>query len=87
MRVYSSEALLAGHQRIAVVVVLHVPDLGIVGHADLVVRAQDQTGPFTPQELPDGLDLFRRGRLPGDHVIQPEHEQGVGVRQDPLVEG
>ena len=68
-------------------VVLHVPDLGIVRHADLVVRAQDQTGPFTPQELPDGLDLFRRGLLLGDHVIQSKHEQGVGIRQGPLVEG
>src|SRR5213078_4743590 len=54
------KALLAGHQCIAVVVILDVAHLRIVGDADLVMGTQDQARSLTLEELPEGLDLLRR---------------------------
>ena len=81
-----AEALLARHQRIAVVVVLHVAHLQIVRRADVVVGPEDQAGPFAAEKLPDRLDFFRRGLLLRDHMVETEHEQRVRVGEHPLVE-
>ena len=42
--------------------------------------------PSRREKLPQRLDLFRRGFLFGDHVIQAEDHQRVGVGEDSLVE-
>ena len=81
-----AEALLPRNQRIAVMRVLHGALLQIGGTADVVVRSNDETGSFTAQKLPDRLDLFRRGLLFGDQVIQAEDHQRVGVAEDALVQ-
>src|SRR3954469_19760300 len=41
-----TEALLARHQRVAVMGVFHCPLLQIVGYADIVVGTENQTGAF-----------------------------------------
>ena len=81
-----AEALLPRHQLVAVVLVLHLALLHVGGEADVVVRADQQAGVVPLEPLPDGRDLLRRGLLLGDEMVQPEHQQGVGVRQDPLVD-
>src|SRR3984957_21090102 len=70
-----AEALLSGNQWIAMMRVLHGALLQIGGVADVMVRSQDETGSFAAQKVPDCLDLFRRGFLFGEHMIQAEcHE-------------
>lgn len=67
-------------------VVLHVPHGQIVRSPDIMVRPQDQTGVLPAEEGPQCLNLLGLGFLPGDHVVQPEHEESVGVGQYALVE-
>ena len=66
--------------------VLHGALLQIGGAADVMVRSKDETGSFATQKMPQRLDLFRRGLLFGDHVIQAEDHECVGVGEDPLVQ-
>ena len=80
-----SEALLARHERVAVMQVFHLPLLQVVGEADIVVRREQQAGAFALEPLADGRDFFRRGFLLGKKVVQPEHQERVGVGQNPFV--
>ena len=51
-----------------------------------MVRADHEAGPFARQELTHRLDLLGRGVLLGDHVVEAEHEQRVGIGEHALVE-
>ena len=81
-----SEALLPGNQGIPMVRVLHGAFFQIGRTADIMVRSKDETRSFTAEKLPYSLDLFRRRLLFGEHVIQPEDHESVGVAEDPLVQ-
>src|SRR3954469_6702610 len=50
-----AETLLPRNQRVAVVRVFHSPFLEILRHADVVVRADDQTSAFALEPLADGI--------------------------------
>ena len=39
------------------------------------------------QPLPDGVDFLGRGFLLAENMVKPEDQQGVGVGEDPLVDG
>src|SRR6478735_1036384 len=52
-----SEALLAGHESIAMVGVLRATDVRIVRPLDVMMWSDDQAGAFTLQEVADSLDL------------------------------
>ena len=80
-----SEALLARHERVAVMKVFHLPLLQVIGEADIVVRSEQQTCAFTPEPLADGRNFFRRSLLLGKKMVQPEHQERVGVSQNPFV--
>ena len=79
------EALLARHERVAVVEIFHLPLLQVVGEADIVVRREQQAGAFALEPLADRGDFLRRGFLLGKKVVQAEHHQRVGVGQNPFV--
>ena len=66
--------------------VLHVPHVRIIRHADLVVWAENEAGPFASKEPPHRLNLFRRRFLSGDVVVQAEDEQRIDVAQDAIVQ-
>ena len=66
--------------------VFHCSLLQVGGTAHIVVRSKDETGSFTAEKLPDRLDLFGRGLLFGEQVIQAEDHQCVGVAEDALVQ-
>jgi hypothetical protein len=51
-----------------------------------MVGAEDETGSFAPEELPNRLDFLQHRILIRDHVVQPKHHHGIGVCQDTLVE-
>jgi hypothetical protein len=51
-----------------------------------VVRSENQGRSFTANELPNGLDFFRGGLLLGDHMIQPEGHQRVGVVEHTVIQ-
>ncbi|WP_201304936.1 hypothetical protein [Streptomyces sp. GS7] len=51
-----------------------------------VVGTENHAGVRSAEERPQRLDLTRLRLLAGDHVVQPEEEQGVGVGQDAFVE-
>jgi hypothetical protein len=54
--------------------------------ADVVVRSKDEAGSFTTEKIPDRFDLSRGGLLFGEHVIQSEDHECVGVAEDPFVQ-
>ena len=66
--------------------VLHGALLQIGGTADIMVRSKDETSAFTAEKMPDCIDFFRGGLLFGEHVIQAEDHERVGVAEDPLVQ-
>ena len=80
-----AESLLAGHELVAVVAIFHLPLLQVAGEADVVVRGEQQAGPFALEPLADRVDFVRFGFLFGDEVVQAEHHQRVGVGQHPFV--
>ena len=70
-----AEALLAGNQSVAVVAVLLLALREIARASDVMVRAEDQTGPLARQELPDGLDLGRTVAIdPAAILADPNRE-------------
>ena len=81
-----AEALLARHERVAVMEVFHLALLHVAGEADIVVRRKQQAGAFALEPLADGRDFFRCGLLLGNEVVEAEHHQRVGVGQDPFVD-
>ncbi len=85
-RVYLAEALLAGHQRIAVMSVFHGANLRVRRRADVVVRPEDQAGPFPGEKSLDRLDLRPAGLLLVHEVVESEHHERVGIVEDALVE-
>ena len=80
-----AEALLARHERVAVMEVFHLPLLQVVGEADIVVRREQQAGAFALEPLADGRDFLRRSLLLGKKMVEPEHQERVGVSQNPFV--
>src|SRR3954471_16815409 len=66
--------------------VLHLALSHARGEPDVVWWPEQEAGILALEPLPDGRDLFRRGLLLGDEMVQAEDQQGVGVRQDPLVD-
>ena len=80
-----AESLLAGHEFVAVVAIFHLPLLRVAGEADVVVRGEQQAGPFALEPLADRVDLARLRFLLGDEVVQAEHHQRVRVGQHPFV--
>ena len=85
-RTYFAESLLARDERVAVVVVLHVALLQVVRGADVVVRPENDARSLASEERAQRLDLLGRGLLFGDHMVEPEDHQRVGVGEDPLVD-
>ena len=81
-----AEALLAGDELVAMVSILHLALLQVGREADVVVRGQQQTRAFTLEPVADRGDLVRRRFLLRDQMVEAEHHQGVGVRQDALVD-
>ena len=81
-----AEALLSRNERIAVVGVFHRALVQVVGDAHVVMRAEDEARAFALEELAHRLDLLRSGFLFGDHVIEAEHHQRVGVGEHALVD-
>ncbi|MGV4926419.1 hypothetical protein ACVB76_19385 [Streptomyces sp. HJ7] len=67
-------------------VVLDVPPRQLVRRRHVVVGTENQAGVRSAEERPQRLDLARLRLLAGDHVAQPEDEQGVGVGQVAFVE-
>ena len=55
------------------------------GEADVVVRGEQQAGPFAFEPLADRVDFARLRFLFGDEVVQAEHHQRVRVGQHPFV--
>ncbi len=51
-----------------------------------MMRGQQQAGAFALQPCLDGGDLVGRRVVLSEYVIEPEHHQGVGVGQYPLVD-
>ena len=63
------KALLAGHQRVAVMEVFHLPLLQIACEADVVMRCEQQAGPFALEPMANGGDFLRCGLLFGKKVV------------------
>ena len=49
------------------------------------MRREQQAGAFALEPLADGGDFLRRGFLLGKKVVQPEHQERIGVGQNPFV--
>src|SRR5262249_34202893 len=81
-----TEALLAWHQCIAVMPVLHISHLRIIGTPDVMVRPENQASSFARKEPSHRLYLLWRSLLPCDVVIQSEDQQRIRVIQYALVE-
>ena len=64
-----AEALLARHERVAVMEVLHLALLQVVGEADIVVRRKQQAGAFALEPLADRRDFLRRRLLLGREMV------------------
>ena len=80
-----AESLLARHELVAVMAVFHLPLLQVAREADIVMRGEQQAGAFAFEPLANGLDFLRCGFLFGKEVVQPEHQERVGVGQNPFV--
>src|SRR5262245_11756612 len=80
-----AESLLSRNQWIPMVRILHLALLQIAGEADVVMRSDQQARVFAFQPLEDRGDFFRRRLLLGYKVVQAEYQEGIRVRQDPLV--
>ena len=81
-----AEALLARHELVAVMLVLHLALLHVVGEADIVMRCQDQACALPIEPLSDGVDFPLLGFLLGDEVVQAEHHQRVRVCKNSLID-
>src|SRR5215472_10871492 len=66
--------------------ILHTTLFEIRRDTNIVVRAEDQTRSFPRQELSNCLYLFGRSFLFGNHVIESEYHQSVGIRKNPFVQ-
>jgi len=73
------KALLAWHERVAVMEVFHLPLLQVAGEADIVMRREQQTGAFALEPLLNGGDFLWCGFLFGKKVVQSENQEGIGV--------
>ena len=80
------EALLARHERVAVMEVFHLTLLQVAREPHVVVRREQQTRSFALQPFADRLDLRRLGDLIGGKVVEAEDHQRVRVGEDPLVD-
>ena len=67
--------------------VFHLTLLQVVSETHIVMRREQQARAFTLEPLANGSDFLRRGFLFGNYVVQPEHQQRIGVSQNPLVNG
>src|ERR1700737_5548599 len=79
------QALLAGHEWVAMVEVFHLALLEVVGETDIVVRREEQAGAFALEPLADGRDFLWRGFLPGREVVEAKHHERVAIGEDPFV--
>src|SRR5262249_14670109 len=50
-----------------------------------MVGAQDQARSLALEKLANGLDLLRGRDLTSHRVVQPEYQEGIGIRQHPLI--
>ena len=66
----------------------HTPSAAVSGPVMHPRRGADRAADMSlsRQKLLDRFDLFRSGLLLGDHVIEPEHHQGVGIREHLLID-
>ena len=65
--------------------VFHLAFLQVVAEADIVVRREQETGAFALEPLANGCDFLRCGLLLGKKMVESEHQERVGVRQNPFV--
>jgi hypothetical protein len=80
------EALLARHQRVTVMKILHLALLEIARKADVVMRGQEEACILALQPIANGLDFLWRRRLLGNKVVESKDHQGVGVGEYPFVD-
>ena len=81
-----TEALLARHEFVAVMLILHLALLHVTGEAHVMVRREEQARAFPVEPLPDRVDFSRLGLLLGHEVIQTEHHQRVRVCENAFVD-
>ena len=82
-----TEALLARHKRVAVVEILHLALLKIVSETNVVMRSEEKAGALAFEPLANRCDFLRGGFLFGKQVIEPEHQESIGVCQNSLING
>jgi hypothetical protein len=80
-----AEALLTRHERVAVMEVFHLALLQVVGEVDILVRREQEAGALTFEPVANRCDFFRCGLLFGKKMVESEHQERVGVRQNPFV--
>src|SRR5262249_22456072 len=51
-----------------------------------MVWTENETSSFASEKLPNCFDFLRPSFLIGDHMVQPEHHDGIRVCQYPFVE-
>ena len=68
-----AEALLAWHQRVAVMEVFHLALFQITGEADVMVGRQQQAGAFSLQPFADRSNLLRSRLLLTENMVESEH--------------
>ena len=65
--------------------IFHLALLHVAGEADVVMGGQQKARAVPLQPFADRGDLLGRRLLLGDNMIEPEHHQGVGIRENALV--
>src|SRR5580704_2493423 len=51
-----------------------------------MMRTEDEACAFALKKVPQSFYLVQRCFLLGNHVVQPEHHEGVGVCENPFVD-
>ena len=67
-------------------VILQVAHLRIFRDSDFMMWSKHEAGSFTLEEVFEGVNLFRQRILTGDVVVQPEHQQRIGVREHAFID-
>src|SRR5262249_21839875 len=65
--------------------VLHLALLHVAGETDIVMRREQQAGPFPFQPFPDGANLIWCSGLLGYQMVETKHHQRIRVGQNPFV--
>ena len=66
--------------------IFHLALLHVGGCAHVMVGPNDQACTFAREKLPNRLDFLPGGFLLGDHMVEAEHHEGVGVSEDTLIQ-